>query len=118
MANEPTPAEQLTQQWNTAMQPIKENLNRIGEAFQQVGRALQPQIKAITTLCQEVIYPAIHNAYLDAGAPYGDTHDGLMRWLHEESEVMRHQQAIENIRERQQVVIDFRRQLQRERRDR
>lgn len=111
MADEPTLAEQLTQQWNAAMQPIAESINRIGEAFQQAAHALQPQIDALVTLYQEVIYPRSHQAYLDAGAPYGDTHDGLMRWLRDESEVLRHQRQIDAIRQRQQMIVDFRRML-------
>ncbi len=108
-------AQQLTRQFNAAMQPVREGLNAIAQAFQAMAPHIQLQMDQVATAWRDVIYPKIHDAYLADGAPYGDTHEGLMRWVKEMGEMRRHIEAIEAIRTRQWAVADFARQL-RERR--
>lgn len=50
--------------------------------------AVQPAINGVVAAAQG-IHDAVHRAYLDAGAPYGDTHEGMMQWLRENRDRIR-----------------------------
>ncbi|HEY1390616.1 MAG TPA: hypothetical protein VGF38_18930 [Ktedonobacterales bacterium] len=76
-------AQQRARQFNVAMQPIREGLNSIAQAFQAMAPQIQQQMDQVATAWRDVIYPKIHESYLADGAPYGDTHEGLMRWVKE-----------------------------------
>lgn len=108
-------AQQLASQFNAAMRPVREGLNAIGQAFQAMAPHIQQQMDQVVTAWRDVIYPKIHDAYLADGAPYGDTHEGLMQWVKEMGEMRRHIEAIEAIRTRQWAVADFGRQLRKKR---
>lgn len=61
-------------------------LEAIRSAFEQMAVGLQNYF----THMSEVLYPllnefneAIHLAYREAGSPYGETEEGLQRWLDE-----------------------------------
>ena len=100
-AQQKTPAEafaEFAQHFQVAMAPIAQHMQMIMDQVSIVWR--------------ERIYPQIHAAYLANGAPYGDTNDGLLRWMRDMGEVRRHLDAIEAIRTRQWAIADFRRQLQ------
>ncbi len=114
MADDLTPAQrqQLINQWNETWKPLREGFAALGDALTQAFATIQPGLESFWRVWRDEIVPRVHQAYLDAGAPYGDTHDGLMRWLRDESEVLRHQQQIDHIRQRQQMVADFRRALE------
>lgn len=50
-----------------------------------VAPIIQNIITAWTAAWEQTLYPFFHNAYLDAGAPYGDDMPGMFRWLREVS---------------------------------
>jgi hypothetical protein len=108
-------AQQLARQFNAAMQPIREGLTAIGQAFQAMVPHIQQQMDQVATAWRDVIYPKIHESYLADGAPYGDTYEGLLQWVKEMGEIRRHMEAIEAIRPRQWAVADFARQLREKR---
>ena len=57
------------------------------------------------------LYDAVWQAYLADGACYGETHEGMMRWLRERGEAERLRYEAEYILEHQQTVADLRRAL-------
>ena len=52
---------------------------------------------------------ALWEAYRQAGVPYGETHEGLMHWLHDIGDIRQHEAEIERIRQHHQDLIDYRR---------
>jgi methionyl-tRNA synthetase len=67
---------------------IQTFLDKVREIFIETGKALQPMIDGFVETCQD-IHDAMHDAYLNDGAIYGNTHEGLMRWMEERSKVNR-----------------------------
>lgn len=68
------------------------SLRAAADVVEQLVEALRPVIKAVMDAVRRM-YDWMRGAYQDAGAPYGDTHDGLARWWQEllEVERLRHQ---------------------------
>jgi hypothetical protein len=70
-----------------------EQQQRIQAAYDNMGRAMSEFMREIAVALQPVFDyilafgQAAHNAfykmYLEDGAPYGETHEGMMRWLQE-----------------------------------
>ncbi len=56
----------------------------------------------------QTIHTAMQSAYQEAGMPYGDSHEGLMRWMDDMSKINHMQQEIEYIRNYHQMLIDAR----------
>lgn len=52
----------------------------IVNAFADFHEAMQPQIDAANEVSR-ILYDAYYTQYLSAGAPYGETHEGLLRWV-------------------------------------
>ena len=113
----PAQQQQLIEQWDATWKPLREGFAALGDALIQAFANLQPAFESFWRVWREEIIPRVHQAYLDAGAPYGDTSGGMMRWLREEGEIRRLQQQIDHIRQRQQDVADFRHMLARKRGD-
>lgn len=86
----------------------------IAQAAQAMSTALLPAWKQVNVAIQNV-YDALHAHYVAEGAIYGDTREGMMRWLRERGEIARHEAAAERLRQRQWMIADFQRQV-RERR--
>lgn len=53
-------------------------------------------------------YDAVYAFYLDTGAPYGDTHEGMLRWIEERGEVARLRMEADRIKQRHQDMADWR----------
>ena len=53
-------------------------------------------------------YNAVHTAYTDAGAPYGDTHEGLLRWVEERGEIARLQMEADRIEQHHKDMVELR----------
>lgn len=54
----------------------------IVNAFADFHEAMQPQIAAANEVSR-TLYNVYYAQYLSAGAPYGETHEGLLRWMDE-----------------------------------
>lgn len=72
---------------------------------------LTPIVKELVPAMQ-AIYDAFWQAYRDAGRPYGETNEGLMRWVKEVNEARRLQFEAERILQHHQMLADFRTNIQ------
>ena len=76
----------FAQAWVIAMTPIIEAIGQFCEAFREIA----------------------WEAYLEAGAPYGEIHDGMWRWLRELAKAERLKWEAEQIELRHKQMVDFR----------
>lgn len=88
----------------------RERISRLVKVFGDFVDALRPKLQPIMELAEK-FYAATMQAYREAGAIYGDTPEGMMRWLGELNEVARHEREIERIKQHHEMLADFRRQL-------
>ena len=65
--------------------------------------AMTPAVNAIWEACRE--------AYRAAGMPYGESDDGMMRWLREVGEIDRLRWEAERLEEHHRGMADFRRMV-------
>jgi hypothetical protein len=86
-------------EWRSSAQsPVSSNQDgkqqdeRLAQSFVRFGRALGAGMAAffeqVTPLAGR-LYAALWDAYRNAGAPYGETSEGLNRWVQEQVESMR-----------------------------
>ena len=89
----------------------EEALRQLGEACQQAGEviaaALQPLMEAISELAVKFM-EWVRGVYREAGMPYGDTDDGMLRWLREVCEAARLKREAIRIRERHEMLVEMR----------
>jgi hypothetical protein len=69
------------------------------QAMKAIVETLQPMIDAIMEAAQTICAWA-QERYREAGAIYGDSHDGMMRWWHELLEIARLERKVQHIRDR------------------
>ena len=67
----------------TPEQTIADVRRALADVVSAVAPVVQSIITAWTVAWEERLYPLFHDAYLDAGAPYGDDTPGMLRWLRE-----------------------------------
>ena len=91
-------------QWREHTMPALTNL------FNTIGQALTPAIES-TLVIVERIGDALHTAYVEDGAIYGDTQEGLQRWLRECTEINRLRMQADRLEQHQAMVRDFKRSL-------
>lgn len=84
---------QIAQAWREAMAPL--------------GAYLQDALELLGTVLRQVSEIA-WTAYEEAGAPYGETSDGLLRWLREESEATRLRVQAETIEQQHRDLAQLR----------
>jgi hypothetical protein len=60
-------------------------------------KALKPLLRAVNKLC-ELVWDGSWQAYRDAGMPYGESDNGLLKWWRENCESCRVKSAIERER--------------------
>lgn len=87
---------------------------QFNEAAVKAGQAIEenliPAFQRLIPVMQAV-YDTIWRTYREAGAPYGETADGLLRWVREVGEAKRLQFEAERILQYHQVLADFRQRL-------
>jgi hypothetical protein len=87
-------------------------LERVRRAFTEYGELLRgtvtPEVERVVAQIQQVV-DALRSAYRTAGAIYGDTDDGMLRWLNELGEVARCKARIEELRQHQEPPATLRR---------
>ncbi len=100
--------------WQKAGQQLNAGLSEFTKQMTtfmaELGKAIRPVFDATLEMAQH-IHDALHQAYVDDGAIYGDTHEGLMRWMHERSEIERLRAQAERIEQHQDSVRSFKRTL-------
>lgn len=89
-----------------------EDADEVVKAFQQFGIATeefaQKVAEEMAPIMREmmeqvqVIYDLIRAEYVAQGAIYGDTREGMMRWLTELGEIQSHLQKAREIKQRQE----------------
>lgn len=95
----------------------------IVDAFTEVGKQATVCIDTFTAVVAPVVEQVIDyyltvassiidvlfQAYTEAGAPYGDSHEGLLRWMGDVSDIRKHEAAIERIKDHHDTLICARR---------
>jgi hypothetical protein len=95
-------------QWASSMNEIMQGLTVTFSALgATIAAAFQPFFEQMQPILQK-IHDYYHNAYLEAGACYGDTPAGFERWLKEIGEVSRLRAEAEMILQKQQDAADMR----------
>jgi gas vesicle protein len=68
----------------------KDSDDKIGDILEDAGNvvtgwfdAVSDKVEPVVKKTKEKIYESIQEEYRKAGAPYGDTHEGLLRWVDE-----------------------------------
>ena len=88
-------------------QDVATALNTLGEAIASWARQVFDQIMPAI----QQMYAAIYEQYLQAGAPYGDSQEGCLRWMEELAEVRRLEAQAEHIISQHQGLAYLRKQL-------
>jgi hypothetical protein len=88
-----------------------EELKQFGKALtvfaQDIAENLTPIFQQLKPAIQE-LYDCFWEIYLKAGAPYGETDDGMMRWYREIGEAKRLQYQADRIIQNHQMLASFR----------
>jgi hypothetical protein len=100
---------------------MSEQAPDLNKAFAQLGRAIQDTGQAIAVAlgkwmeqaapAMQAFYAAMYARYREAGAPYGENHEGLMRWVREVGEAQRLEWEAQRILERHETLATSRRRL-------
>lgn len=92
---------------------IEEVGNAIMELGQRISTVLMSILQSFGQTIQEM-HAIFWQQYLEAGAPYGETEDGLMRWYREIGEARRLQGQADRIIQHHQMLADFRQKIRNE----
>ena len=91
----------------SAAEEFQISLHAFMESFTHAVYQLAEQLMPVV----QQMYDALHDKYLEAGAPYGDTQDGLLRWMDELSEIRHMEMRIEEITSQQQALALLRKRI-------
>ncbi len=89
-------------------QPIQTLSRALSLWASNVAQVVNQTVKAIMPIL-EAIRDALWEAYRQDGMPYGDSQEGLLRWMEDMGKIRQHEAEIERIRQHHQNLIDFRR---------
>ena len=64
------------------VEELQEFANKTTKAIQEF---LQPIINSALDWCKQV-YDSLYGEYINAGAKYGETHEGFIHWLQDKQE--------------------------------
>jgi chorismate mutase len=70
-----------------AEERVREDFARIGDVFSRMAEAFAEVFRPLFAHIAEsvkTVYSALYQAYLNAGAPYGETEAGMLVWLQEQ----------------------------------
>lgn len=87
------------------------------DAILTFGRAVSSQLAPLLQqigIATQMIYEAFWQSYREAGMPYGETEEGLLRWMKEVGEVERMQMESERILAHHQMLANFRTEVNNE----
>jgi hypothetical protein len=77
------------------------------QAMKAIVEALQPVMDAIMEAAR-TLYAWAQECYREAGAIYGDDHDGLMRWWNEILQIARLEREAQDLRDRHTALAVWR----------
>ena len=89
-------------------QPQHFDATSVQDTMRTIGKTLKPVIESIVKLSQHVSQ-AMHQSYSEAGTIYGDTHEGMMRWIEECGKINRLRQEADYL-EQQHIGLRLFRQ--------
>ncbi len=89
-------------------QPIQTLSRALSLWTSNVAQVVNQTVKAVLPIL-ESIRDALWETYRQAGMPYGDSQEGLLRWMEDMGKIRQHEAEIERIRQHHQNLIDFRR---------
>ena len=75
----------------------------VGEMIAEMAEVILPAIEKVTEV--------VHEGYVEQGAIYGDTTDGMLRWMRELSEANKYLIRAAYIKQRHQMLRDFKEKL-------
>src|SRR5258706_16115800 len=88
---------------NDTLESLREAFIQVGEVISTFSKTIVPAVMPILT----TVHTVMHDIYLQAGAPYGDTDEGLLQWNEDMSTVRRLQaEASSIVRKHRQLVSD------------
>lgn len=89
---------------NETLESLRVAFIQVGEVISTFSNTIVPAVMPILT----TIHSVMHDIYLEAGAPYGDTHEGLIQWIDDMNTVRRLQAEAEAIVEKHRHLISDR----------
>lgn len=84
-----------------------DELQQAMRAAEIIAELLQPIMEEIADLCRKV-YAWARDVYHAHGTPYGNTHEGLMRWWDEVLMIARLRQEAELLEQRHRMLAEMR----------
>lgn len=101
MSEEPTNEidwQALSQGVQNATQTIQTQIiEPMVQAFVSFQESLKPTMTALCAVINRIT-ESLYQTYLENGAPYGESMDGMWRYYHEQSDIIRNQQEIERMK--------------------
>jgi hypothetical protein len=95
-------------------QDVQQQADELAGQIRAMGDAIvaawKPLMQA-TILAMQNFMNQIYGAYVEAGAPYGESQDGMIQWLQEEMAAKHARESAYAIRLREWAVADFGRQI-------
>ncbi|SRR5258706_4561452 len=89
---------------NDTLESLREAFIQVGEVISTFSKTIVPAVMPILT----TVHTVMHDIYLQAGAPYGDTDEGLLQWIDDMSTVRRLQAEAEAIVEKHRQLVSDR----------
>lgn len=90
----------------------KDSDDKIGDILEDAGKVVTGWFDAIANLAEPTvkktkakIYESIQDEYRKAGSPYGDTHEGLLRWVDEHESNVR-EKVDDGLEKSRKAVVD------------
>lgn len=96
--------QELRPSLNETFESLREAFIQVGEVVSTFTRTIVPAVMPVLT----TIHSVMHDIYLQAGAPYGDTDEGLLQWIDDMSTVRRLQAEAEAIVEKHRRLVSDR----------
>lgn len=86
---------------------FQQAMQQASEIIKQAWAVIEEFIDSVMEACQK-IYDWARDTYHAHGAPYGDTHEGLMRWWHEMLTIARLRQEADMLEQRHRMLAEIR----------
>ncbi len=91
------------EQWDKTVEAARATAEQLCAGFKEVIERIMPAARQLSE--------TLRATYIEAGAPYGDTHEGMMRWMDECNEAAALETRAESIRQHHLLLADMRKQL-------
>lgn len=88
------------------MSDAQKVIDGVAEAGQVILDILRPVAERFVAMGQE-IYDTMYAAYVADGAIYGETQEGMLRWMEEMNEIARLRSEAQRMEDRHAMLRDF-----------